>query len=398
MKLIFHDDEFSFQFLRTIGWTYEQGADIGECVTTAQRITEGDFESWYTEWKQLADQVRQWGDDSIHHGHRVSPREAYLRASNYYRTAEFFLHGNPQDPRITATADASRECFRKAGALFRPAIEMVAIPYEETTLPGYFLHTGRTGGPRPTILMHSGFDGTGEELYFTAAGAVRRGFNCLLFEGPGQGAVIREQHLPFRPDWEHVVTPVVDYALTRAEVDPARLALFGISMGGYLAPRAVAVEHRIPICIADGGVFSYAEAVASQLPPESRELLARDPAVFDAGIQQAMTENPSIRWSIQQALWAFHAASPSDWLRKTAAYTLADCVQQIQCNMLVVDAENERAFVGQAETLFHALTTPKTFMRFTEAEGAGEHCQITALGRMSQCIYDWLDDAFNRLH
>ena len=80
----------------------------------------------------------------------------------------------------------------------------------------------------------------------TAAPALERGYNCLTFEGPGQGGVIRKQKIPFRHDWERVVTPVVDYALTRSEViDPTCIALMGISMGGYLAARAAAFEHRI---------------------------------------------------------------------------------------------------------------------------------------------------------
>ena len=95
--------------------------------------------------------------------------------------------------------------------------------------------------PRPTLIVHGGFDSTLEELYTsTAAPALERGYNCLTFEGPGQGGVIRKQKIPFRHDWERVVTPVVDYALTRSEViDPTCIALMGISMGGYLAARAV---------------------------------------------------------------------------------------------------------------------------------------------------------------
>ena len=94
--------------------------------------------------------------------------------------------------------------------------------------------------------MHSGFDGTAEELYYNrAVFAIKRGYHCLLFEGPGQGGVIRELNIPFRPNWETVVTPVVDFALKRKEVDPDAIALMGISFGGYLAPRAVAFEHRI---------------------------------------------------------------------------------------------------------------------------------------------------------
>jgi len=94
-------------------------------------------------------------------------------------------------------------------------VEQVLIPYEMTALPGYFYRPNDSEKPRPTLLVHGGYDSIGEELYLlVAAAAIQRKYNCLIFEGPGQGALIREQHLPFRPDWERVVTPVVDYLLT----------------------------------------------------------------------------------------------------------------------------------------------------------------------------------------
>jgi len=117
----------------------------------------------------------------------------------------------------------------------------IEIPFEGMTLPGYLCLVDKSGTKRPLLIVHSGFDGTAEELYFEIAHfAVKRGYNVLLFEGPGQGGMIRVQKMPFRPNWETVVTPVVDYAITRKEVDAKRIALMGISFGGYLAPRAVA--------------------------------------------------------------------------------------------------------------------------------------------------------------
>ena len=91
-------------------------------------------------------------------------------------------------------------------------VEQVLIPYEGTFLPGYYYRPDASHQPRPTLMVHGGYDSTGEELYFLiAAAAIQRGYPCLTFEGPGQGALLREQHLPLRPDWEQVVTPVVDF-------------------------------------------------------------------------------------------------------------------------------------------------------------------------------------------
>ena len=150
------------------------------------------------------------------------------------------------------------------------------IPYERTTLPGYFYRVNENNDSsraiRPTLIVHGGFDSTLEELYTSAAApALERGYNCLTFEGPGQGGVIRKQKIPFRYDWEKVVTPVVDYALSRPEeIDPKRIALMGISMGGYLAARAVAFD---PLCEPDGAVSLRGE-VALQADHVRIELAA----------------------------------------------------------------------------------------------------------------------------
>ncbi|MEU4125175.1 MULTISPECIES: alpha/beta hydrolase family protein [Streptomyces] len=133
--------------------------------------------------------------------------------------------------------DRSVACFRAAAALFTPVIEPVEIPYEDTTLPGYFYRVDDSGTPRPTLIMHNGFDGTAEELHFFGAmAAVERGDNVLAFDGPGMPGPRHHQGPVFRPDWESVITPVVDFAETLPEVDDSRIALVGLSMGGLLAP------------------------------------------------------------------------------------------------------------------------------------------------------------------
>lgn len=99
LKIIFNDSTFSLLLLRTMAETYYKGSDIGECLSTAYRIKEGNFESWYVEWLKTAKRIHSYADNCISKGHRTSARDAYLRASNYYRTAEFLLV-EPDDPRI----------------------------------------------------------------------------------------------------------------------------------------------------------------------------------------------------------------------------------------------------------------------------------------------------------
>jgi len=122
----------------------------------------------------------------------------------------------------------------------------VSIPYQDTTLPGYLFLVDDSGAPRPTIICTTGYDSTSQECYFVlAVAAMRRGYNVLAFDGPGQGGALHLQKLVMRPDWEAVITPVVDYALTRPEIQPDRIAGFGYSLGGYLLARAAAFEHRL---------------------------------------------------------------------------------------------------------------------------------------------------------
>ena len=244
MHVHFNDAQFDFQTLRLLGSAASGDAEVGEVLATAARIQEDDFESWTVEWLKTAQRVQELAEQSQEHGHSVSAREAYFRASNYYRAAEFYLHGNPSDPRITDFSRKARACFEQALGLSTLAIEQVAIPYEGTTLPGYFYRADEAAGKVPSLIVHTGYDGTQEELRAYALAAITRGINCLTFEGPGQGAVVREQGLGFRPDWEAVVTPVVDFVMSLPTVDPERVALLGISFGGYLAPRAAAFEHR----------------------------------------------------------------------------------------------------------------------------------------------------------
>ncbi|WP_019911360.1 alpha/beta hydrolase family protein [Paenibacillus sp. HW567] len=383
MKIIFQDPTFSFELLRTMSYSSYGGADVGECLSTAYRIQEGDFESWYTEWNNTANRIHSIATESMERGHRVSAREAFLRASNYYRTAEFFLHGNPQDPRLHDTWQKSRNSFRQALAFMDISVDQVKIPFEGTFLPGYFYYVDQQ--PRSTLIIHGGYDSTGEELYFGGAlAALQRGYNCLTFEGPGQGGVIREQSIPFRHDWEHVITPVIDYLQSRPEVDPLRIALMGISMGGFLAPRAAAFEHRLAACIANDGLFNFQIGAFRGLMKESESL--------DQFFSKLMESSTQFRWAIENGMFTFMAATYQELIDKSEPFTLEGVAQHIKCPVLVCEAENDHFFHGQPQMLYDALSCQKTYMRFTAEEGGEEHCHFGALQLFNQRIFAWLDD------
>jgi len=399
MKVAFNNDaSFAFEFVRNLGFMYYGGSDLGEMIATAGLIKEGDEESWFTEFDKLARRILSRAEASLAAGHMESAREAYLRASTYFRTAEFYLHANPGDPRILSESRASQQAYAKAAKLTGPTWEPVQIPYEGTTLPGYFYKVDNFGKPRPTLIFFGGFDSSVEELfYFGGAPAVRHGYNCLTFDGPGQGAPIREQKLPFRNDWEAVVTPAVDYALSRPDVDGDNLALMGMSMGGYLAARAAAFEHRVRAAVFFDGVYDFHDAVRGLLPKEAIAALdAGDSVTCDEIIHKGMENNTGLRWSVAQGLWSFGASSIADFITKTKPYSMVGIAGQIQCPCLVMEAEGDMFLPGQPQKIYDVLKAPKQLVRFTSEDGAENHCQSGALSYKDEVVFNWLDETLKR--
>jgi pimeloyl-ACP methyl ester carboxylesterase len=391
VKIHFTHPEFDAQLLRALSHTWERCADLGECLSTAARIREGDDDSWYKEWFRTADRILAAGDQSLESGQPVSARESYLRSFNYYRTAGGPLYGIPLDPRLTLAYDRHSEAFRRAAALFSPPAEFVAIPYENTSLPGYFCAAEAGGGRRPTLILTSGYDSSAEELYpFLGAAANRRGYHTLAFDGPGQGRALLHQGLTMRPDWEAVITPVVDYLHTRPDVDPQRIVLYGGSLGGYLAPRAATAEHRLAACIADAAVYDIGGA--------GRDFFARagidpdgDPDRM-APIFERMMQDPTQAFMMHRGMLVHGAPTPLDYVRAIAPYSLAGIAQRISCPTLVTEGESDRR-AGSGRQLYDALTSARGYILFTEEEGAGAHCQVGARSLFEQRVFDWLAGA-----
>ncbi len=252
--------------------------------------------------------------------------------------------------------------------------------------------------------MNNGSDGTATDMWAQgAAAALRRGYNALIFDGPGQGAALWRQNLTFRPDWEAVATPVVDWLLARPDVDPDRLAIMGISQGGYWVPRALAFEHRFAAGIADPGVMDVAASWTQDMPPGAFEEFVTAPAdeqraiaaEIDQGVDEAAAHRPEFRFTLAMRTAPFGTKTYTETLLKLADYNLRDVVGQIRTPLLVADPEGESFWPGQSRELYDALTGPKEMVRFTAAEGADLHCEPKALGLRSQRFFDWLARSFN---
>lgn len=402
MRVVFDDEQMSFQTLRLLSEIQSGQADVNEVISTARKIYKGNYESWYLEWTKTADRVKKCAEKFLSGGHYESAANTFLRASNYYRAAGFYrgvLIADGCDEgtkkKLKRVDDLSLECFANVIKYGKQNIKRVEIPYENTTLPGHFYKAGSDYKSAPTLIMMNGYDGTKEEFYGYAAEALKRGMNCFTFEGPGQGEMIRRKNIPFRPDWEKVVTPVVDYLINTLGVNPDKIILWGESFGGYLAPRAVAFEHRILACVANSGVYDF----MGDRGPDGTDREAffgwvesLPESAVDKETEKMMASNVQMNWAVKHGIYVFGAKSIKDYMIKSKGYYLGNAVKQIKCHMLVTDSENENNFPGQAKKLYELLDCPKDYFLFTHEGEAEEHCQEGAKIYANDYIFNWIED------
>jgi pimeloyl-ACP methyl ester carboxylesterase len=386
---------FGYETLRAAGYSNYGGADLSEIIAICSRIPSGNEDRWLHEWKTAADRAVANAKTSLEKGNHISAQEAYLRASNYYRTAEFFRRQDPFNDDLAHTLhQQSADTFVSAAKLMDYFFEEVDIPYEGTTLPGYFMRPDQESVPRATIILNGGFDGTKEEAWFAiTAPALQRGFNVLVFEGPGQGMAIRRQRLFFRPDWENVVKPVVDYTLSRADVAPDKLVIFGWSMGGYLVAKAATKEHRAAALILDDGVYDFGHPFLSQTPDFLQYMIGQHwDAAANVILRLVMRTSTGTRWGLLNGKWTFGVASEAEFLRQVANYTLDGSAGEIKTPALILDAPDDHFLKGQPAALEKKVVCKKTFVALTVEEGASSHCHMGSFSRLHQVIFDYLAD------
>ncbi len=359
---------WSHQLLRIIGEAQNGGGDFGEINRAASRMRPNDAESWYSEWKAMAEHVEKLGASAEAEGHGVSARQAYFRASNYYRMADFYL--DRKDPREAETYQKHVSLFKKAADLSSPRIESVSIPFEDRSLHAYFATpTVRTTEIErsPTLIIFGGADATCEEAYFsTAVDARSRGFNVLLIDGPGQGYTLRFEKLYARPDYEKAVGAAIDFLLREksSAVDGNKIGLIGRSMGGYYASRSAAMEKRIRAVAIFDAIFDVTEDVYDFFPPVRR----------------------AINWDVG-------AASEEDARAKLAPFNLSGVAEKIRCPILIVHgSEDYVSSPKAAEKLISAISSRDKLLKWYQAGHgvAAYRAEATAF------VLEWLMDRISR--
>ena len=394
MRPFFKDESFNFQTEVTLGATYHQAADVGEVLATVERIRNGQAQSWVDEWSATADRLAGEATASAEAGRSHSAAHQFLRVSMYYSVASNVADGT-EDPTLFARLwEKHRAAWDRFVDLTDLQIEQIEIPYEDTTLPGYFFRSGPAGEPRRTLIYNNGSDGPVTGAWVQGvADALDRGWNAVTFDGPGQNAALIRLHLTFRPDWEKVITPVVDHLLTRKDVDAGKIALLGVSQAGYWVTRSVAFEHRIAAAVVDPGVIDVSTTMYGQIPHFlARMIDAGEQEKFDKDIELALRFSPSTRSMMAFRMRPYGATSAYQFFAAARAYTLTDeVIGQITCPVLVTDPDNEQFWPGQSQRLYDKLPAGKMLIRFTEEEGADSHCEPAANGIRGERIFDWLD-------
>lgn len=392
------NSDFDFELRLVLGSAAFGASDPGEALSTVATVGEKDHDAWFAAWSALGDRTRAVADAAADAQHPVSAAAAYLRAATYYGVAVNAAASLADSDELLSTFRKHRSAWDRFIDTTDVHIERVEIPYERRTLPGYFFSATEgdgAGGPRRTLLMINGSDGPISSLWPSGgAGALARGYNVLMFDGPGQQSMLFEENIPFRPDWEAVATPVVDFLLTRADVDNDRIAAYAISQGGYWLPRALAFEHRIAAAIADPGVVDVSASWTAHLPGNMKKLLDEgQTAKFDRDMATGMkfSHELSRTWNFRARPYGKDGYAAT--LQAVRGYTITpELAAQITTPLLITSPEDEQFWPGQSEKLAELAPSVSTVVDFTAAEGANFHCQPLARALTDQRMFDWLDE------
>ncbi|PWY79696.1 hypothetical protein BO70DRAFT_293213 [Aspergillus heteromorphus CBS 117.55] len=405
MYQFFPTEFFNFEYLRILATAPFHGSEIGECLSARSQLPSTcDPESWYRVWTAQAEQAVANGEEALAAGDKPGAAWAFLRASNYFRTSEFFLHCDVTDGRMLGAMERSVGVFERGAELLQGTrVVGVEVPYEEGVggkvggrLPGrLFLPTVGRQGKIPLVVQMGGFDSTQEELYFVGpAGAVGRGYAVLTFEGPGQGIVLRRDGLKLRPDWEAVTSRVLDVVESQLAseyaLDMDRIAVVGSSLGGYLSLRAAA-DPRVAACISFDGCYDLFDVTRSRMPGWFINGWLNgtlSDGFFNFVVNRLAAWNFQLRWEFGHSMWVYGVDTPAEVMRMMRRFHLRGYLEKIKCSVLVTGAADTFYFTPElnAERIFEGLGhLPEEKKRLwigRGVEGGGLQAKVAAFGIM----------------
>lgn len=357
------------------------GAEIDEVnrVGRALRDRVGDDDAWFDEWTRMGDRIEARGREAERKGHTQTAAACFLRATRYYQTGERFLQ--PKSARGMDVYKKSVATFRDATQYIRhPRIESVEVPYAGASLPALLVHPDPdAAGPRPAPAMvyFDGFDVTKELQYgYAVADLAARGIGCLIVDGPGNGESVRFRNLPLIAETERYATAAYEYLAGRREFDAKRIGVMALSLGGYYAPRAAALEPRFAACIAWGAQWDYHAIWKRRLDD------------LASGKVLSLSVPP------EHLEWVLGVDSQDAALKKLEGFKLDGIVQKLQCPFLLLHGEgDEQIPLSLAQKCFDAVGSKnKTLRVFTREEGGFHHCQVDNITHGVHTMWDWCED------
>lgn len=386
------DADLDYEIRCALGRCAAGAGDPGEILAAVAGVRRGDHVGWYEAWAGLAERTFATAVACAAGEHRVSAASAYLRASAYFGVAVNALSSLVDTDRLATTFARQRGAWEGFLATTAVAVEEVPIPYEDTHLPGWLFRPARPSGA--TLVAVNGSDGSLASVWAACvAPAIERGYAVLVFDGPGQQSELFERRTSFRPDWENVLTPVYDAVAGLDGVDATRIAVYGISQGGYWVARALAFEHRFAAGITDPGVVDVSTSWTTHVPDTLlRQLDAGRTETFDREMALGMRFSPTIARTWRFRARPYGTSGYAETIAEVRRYSVADVAGQITTPLLILSPEHEQFWPGQSERLAELTSDVSTLLPFTAAEGADEHCQPLAPAFAAQRTFDWLDE------
>lgn len=374
------DPELDFFWSWMLGGLFCGGGTSGELYYAASRVDEGEPETFISEFTELGARVERLGDEALRSGHAVSAREAFLRANRYYRLAISFMY--PREERHPDSCRAAERAFRKAAPLLDPPMEIIEIPYEGKSLPGYFWSPDASGAKRKTLVAVGGGESFVEDLYFGGAQSiVARGYNWASFDLPGQGS-LPHRGMFFDERTEEPMKAVLDLLLMRPDVDAERLAVSGYSLGGYMAPRAAAFDKRIKALVANSLFVYFAEMAKLNL--EARMKSGAEPGIWASRVNAGQ-------------FWRF-GCDPADiagFMKKTSRFTFDP--RLITAPTLSISGAGEYSLSKKwVDAALEGVSNSRKKLAIGPVElGAALHCLLDNVSYCTALTCDWLDEVLS---
>ncbi|MFJ4963421.1 alpha/beta hydrolase family protein [Streptomyces sp. NPDC088729] len=389
---LFEDADFDYESRIVLGAAACGTGDVGIVLATLDRIADGDAQSWFDAWVRTATVLTERGDAALKAGRTATARWALLAAAEYYGKALVFIDGMADRSVLLPTFREHRACWEKVVDASEGCYVRVPVPCEGQSMPGYLLRPDASGASRPTLVFTNGSDGSLPGLLGYGAGeAVARGWNAYVFDGPGQQSMLFEHGVPFRHDWEAVLTPVLDTLVARPDVDERALTGYGISQGGYWITRALAFEHRLRAAVADPGVVDVSAPWTAALPAQALSLL-RDGRGDEFNAVMSAHADPAQARTLAFRAKPYRARDLFELFTEVRRFQVRDVVNDIVTPVLVLDPADEQFFPGQSRELYDLLPGDKAIAPFTQDQGANFHCQPTGRRLTHTLMLDYLAD------